>query len=252
MKILDEMDIPKSCKIGITITKTNFYNATNFTSKDKSIFQNNIKKIKLCYSLKEDNIRITQYKDKVRNYEEIEIIHISLKKINSLNRIADIIFRTIPYPSILIFQNQNNIQLFVAHKKEHLSDKNKTTVEDIISTDLIDLDNLDDIDKKLFKSLQLDNLSFSHFYKFYSDIVDNINIYNASKTVGKDLSVSIKMSPNEIKAIKDEIENIANEIKLKRTQINKETQFNKQTELNIQIHELKEEKKRLKAILTDY
>jgi len=166
-----------------------------------------------------------------------------------IERIADIILRTIPYPSVLIFEIEKNILLALSHKQEHKSDSTKTTLEDLILTNWIDLANLDEIDKKLFESLNIKNLSFSHFYRFYSDIVDNINIYNGSKLVEKDLTVSVKLSPDEIKIIHEEIANKSKEIELKRNQIKKETQFNKQVEINIKIKEIEWEINELKGKL---
>ena len=166
-----------------------------------------------------------------------------------IERIADIILRTIPYPSVLIFEIEKNILLALSHKQEHKSDSTKTTLEDLILTNWIDLDNLDEIDEKLFDSLNINNLSFSHFYKFYSEIVDNINIFNGSKLVKRDLSVSIKLSPDEIKAIQEEIVSKNNEIKLKRNLIKKETQFNKVVEINIEIKEVEKEIEELEAKL---
>ncbi|KZX16418.1 DUF4391 domain-containing protein [Methanobrevibacter curvatus] len=249
MKINEIFNIPKECEVGSKIPKKQFYENANLKTRDKSIFTDNIHKILWCYSLKEENIRITEYKDSIRDYKEVEIFHVSLKKADKINRIADVILRTITYPTLIIFQFNNKIQLFVAHKKEHLSDSSKVTLEEIISTEWIDLENLDNIDKKLFESLQLENLSFSNFYKFYSDIVDNINVYNASKAVGRDLALGVKLSPDEIKEIKDEIDRINDEISLKRNQSKKETQFNKQMEFNIEIHNLQEEIKKLEGRL---
>ncbi len=254
MEIEEIFNIPKECIVGNYIPKKQFYEFGELKSKDKSIFIDNIKKIHWCYSLKEDNIRITPFKDNERNYEEIEIIKVILKKdlnIGKIERIAEIILRTIPYPSVLIFEIENKILLAISHKKEHKSDSTKTTLEGSILTNWIDLNNLDKIDKKLFNSLNIKNLSFSHFYRFYNDIVDNINIYNGSKLVKRDLSVSVKLSPDEIKDIQEEIVIKSKEIELKRNQIQKDTQFSKQVEINIKIREIGKEIEELKLKLVE-
>lgn len=252
MKIEEIFNIPKECIVGNYIPKKQFYEFGELKSRDKTIFTDNIKKINWCYSLKDDNVRITPFKDNERNYEEVEIIKAILKKdvaIGKVERIAEIILRTIPYPSVLIFETENKILLAISHKREHKSDSSKTTLEELILTNYINLDNLDKIDKKLFYSLNIKNLSFSHFYRFYSDIVDNINIYNGSKLVERDLSVSVKLSPDEIKDIQEEIATKSKEIELKRNQIKKETQFNKQVEINIEIKGIEKEIEDLEAKL---
>jgi hypothetical protein len=250
MKIKEILDIPEKCFVGSSMSKTDFYNFAQLKSRDKKIFTESIDKITLVYTLQEENIRITPYKDKIREYTEVHIYNVSLKKMDKTDRIADIILRTIPYPMILVFEFENKIKLYVAHIKDHLADSEKITLEETISTNWININNLDNIDKKLFKSLQLENLSFSHFYKFYTDIVNNIIIYDVSKVVGRDLSPTVRLSPEEIKKIKDEIDRVDNEIKLKENQSKKETQINKQVDINIEIYKLKKEKEKLKKNLS--
>ena len=254
MKIEEIFKIPPECKVGSYIPKKQIFELADLKSRDKAIFTDNIKKIYWCYSLKEENIRISSFKDKERSYEEVEIIKVILKKdleIGKIERIADIILRTFPYPMVLIFEIENEILLAISHIKEHKSDFSKITLEGLILTKWIDLSDLDEIDKKLFDSLNVKNLSYSHFYKFYSDIVDNINIYNGSKLVGRDLSVSSKLTPDEIKAFQEDIDKMNKEIELKRNQIKKETQFNKQVEINIEIKKIEEEIGYLEEILLE-
>jgi len=247
MKIKEILNIPEKCFVGTPMSKKDFYEYAQLKTRDKKIFTNIIDKITWVYALQEENIRITPFKDNIRDYTEVHLYNISLKTYKegktdkNIDRIADIILRTIPYPMILVFQFKNKIKIYVANIKDHLSDSSKITIEETISTNWIDLANLDKIDKKLFKSLQLENLSFSHFYKFYNDIIDNINIYNASKLVGRDLAINVNQSPDEIKAIYDEITDKNREIELRRAQIKKETQFNKRIEINIEIKEIENE-----------
>lgn len=256
MKIKEILNIPEKCFVGTPMSKKDFYDYAKLKTRDIKLFTDVIDKITWVYALQEENIRITPFKDSIRDYIEVHIYNISLKDYKegktdkNIDRIADIILKTIPYPMILIFEFKSKIKLYVAHIRDHLSDSTKITLEEIISTNWIDLANLDEIDNNLFESLQLENLSFSHFYKFYSDIVDNINIYNASKLVGRDLAINVKLSPNEIKAIYDEIADKNREIELRKNQLKKESQFNKQIEINVEINVLKEEVEGLKEKLT--
>lgn len=237
------LNIPKECEFDNIIAKDNF----ELKARDQKIFTENIERIKLIYSLKEENIRIKPYKDTEREYLEVQVINITLKKDAKLDRIADIVLRAIPYPIILSFEFKNKVRLFVSHQKESLIDTTKITLEEIISTNWIDPENTDEIDKKLFKSLQIENLNYSNFYKFYNDIVTSLIVYNSSKYVGKDLT---NLSIEKIKEIQDEIDIIDNEIAKKRAEIKKETQFNKELEINMKIHNLRLKKEELEKQLT--
>ena len=153
--------------------------------------------------------------------------------------------RVIPYPMVLVFEFRDNIQLFVSHQSESLVDSSKITLDELISTDWILFDDMDEIDENLFENLKLNNLDYSNFYKFYDSIIQNIIKYNGSKSVGHEVNLSV----GEIKRINDEIASLESEIKTKKAAIKKETQFNRKVELNIEIKGLECEIDKLKENL---
>lgn len=235
------MDIPKKCELGSTIFKKHFYEHAKLNKTDKELFIRHVDKIKWDCCLKPVNIPIKPFKDGIREYNEVEFITVKLNLSNKTKRIAEIIMRAIPYPMVLVFENENKIQFFTAHQRINLADSSKNTVEEFIFTDWIYLDNLDEQDKKLFESLNIKNLSFTNFYTFYNDIIWAIIRYNTSKVSG----VTPKLHIDVMKSIYDQINEIDYEIDNIKGQINKETQFNRVVELNIEIKRLKDKRKEL-------
>lgn len=228
MVLIEELlTIPDECKVNDIIAKDVIFSEGGLKSSDKKIFTNYVKQIRWLYSLNKENIGIDSYTDEVKDYLEVEIINIVLKEDKKLNRIADIVMRVIPYPMVLVFEFRDNIQLFVSHQSESLVDSSKITLDEIISTDWILFDDMDEIDE----NLKLNNLDYSNFYKFYDSIIQNIIKYNGSKSVGHEVNLSVE----EIKRINDEIASLESEIKTKKAAIKKETQFNRKVELNIEI-----------------
>jgi hypothetical protein len=241
----DYIKYPIECQVNNSIPKNVIYEAANLNSKDKNIFTKNVKKINWLYSLKKSNTNINPYKDTTKEYQEVEIIEIKMKKQEETDRIADILQRFIPYPTLLIFHFHEQLKLCVAHKREHKSDKSKITITDLRMTKWINLLETDQFDEKLFQKLKLENLNHTNFYKLYCDITDNIIIYNGSKEAEKPL----QSTAEEIKEINNQIYEINKKIKTLQTELKKETQFNKQTELNIQLHKLKQEKQKIEEKL---
>lgn len=239
------LTIPEECKVNDIIAKDIIFTEGKLKSDDKKIFTNQVKQIRWLYSLKKENTSINHYKKDNKNYSEIEIINIILKEDKKLARIADIIMRIIPYPMILVFEFKDEIRLFVSHQSESLADSSKMTLDEVISTNWIIFDEMDEIDKILFKDLQLNNLDYSNFYRFYDSIVQKIIKYNGSKYVNHEVNVNI----DKIKRINDEIASLESEIKTKKVAIKKETQFNRKIELNIEIKMLEHEIDKLKEQL---
>lgn len=239
-----KFNIPASCEVNSTIFKKLFYEKATMNKVDKDIFQNDIDKIICIYSFREDTINVRPYKDEVRQYEEIAVIKIILLKDTKIKRITEIIQMNIPYPLILIFQYEDKILFNVAHKRINKADENKNTVEEFIYTDWINLVSLSDREDQFIDSMNLGGFSFSNFYRFYSDVVDKINIFNASKYQSDFEILNIKGSA-EVKAIADEIEKSDAQISEIRNKLKHEVHFNKKIEMNIEIKKIEIRKEAL-------
>ncbi len=236
------MNVPRTCEVGNTIFKKLFYENADLGKADRELFTEQLDKIIWTYCLKPDTINIKPYKDEVREYAEIEIIEAKLLTVGKTKRMAEIIMRTIPYPMLLVFTLDHKMQLFAAHQRTSLSDLSRNTIEEYISTDWLDVDNLSEKDEMLLESLEFSNLSNENYYRLYSDIVNKLIMYNASKLT--DGYIEGKVTA-EVKDIYDKIARIDKEIVSLRAKMKKETQLNRRVEMNIELKKLEAKRKEL-------
>jgi len=229
------LNIPDSCFVGTNIYKKLFYENADLSTSDKSLFTDTINKIVWLYCLKPETINIPAYKDEAREYSEIEVIEVHVDKECKLNRIAEIIMKTIPYPMLLIFKLEDKIQFYVAHQRTNQSDSSKNIIEEVIATDWLESDSA------LFAKLDIKQMRFTNFYGLYSDIVDTISIYNLSAIMPTDDNIT----GAEARELSAQIENIEQEITSLRAKLKKESQFNRRMELNIEIKRLEQNKNKL-------
>ena len=229
------LNIPDSCFIGSTIYKKLFYENANMSSSDKSLFTDVINKIVWLYCLKPETINIPAYKDEVREYPEFEVIEVLLHKDYRLDRIAEIIMRTIPYPMLLIFKLEDKRRLYVAHQRISQSDSTKNTIEELIATDWLESDS------ELLAKLDIKQMRFTNIYTLYSDIVDVISIYNLSVIMPTDDTIT----GAEARELSAKIEDIEQKIASLRSKLKRESQFNRKMELNIEIKKLEQRKNEL-------
>lgn len=243
-RIYDFMDIPKPCYVGNIIFKKLFYESASLGRADVDIFTKEIDKVIWRYSLKEDTINIKTYRDGEREYEEIAIIEVQLNGDKRVNRIAEIIQRTISYPIILIFSYESRTIINVAHKRLNLADESRNTVVEFIYTSWLDMESLSNIEQEFLKSLNIREFSYTNFYSFYSDIVDRINLFNAAQYLKDYFSLKNK-DPQRVKEIKDNLDKIEMELMELRSSIKKENHFNRKMELSIKVRKLEEKKQGL-------
>ena len=159
-----------------------------------------------------------------------------------MDRIADIIFRTIPHPTLLFFKYRDEINIYTAHVKIHGSNHSIFTYDDednkMIKTEWINTQLLNEEKKKLFDDLKIQNLNNINFYEFYNDMYNAIINYR-SNVLKEAIST---LSPQEKKYILSQIDKIELKIKELQVQIKKDIPFNELIELNTLVNEYDKQK----------
>lgn len=253
--IEDILEVPRDCIVDSVIPKKDVFEAAELNNKDKRIFTDLVKQIKWCYNFTEDNIRVSKYSDDIRNYEEVELINITLKYDNvhkidigkfkeddKIDRIADIMMRFIPYPILLTIQYDNELKFYAAHIRESKADYDKIVIDGkILSTNWMDLDRLSEIEDDFISKIQFDNLDRVDFYRFYNTYFEAVVQHDGAILAGGTVDLSIE----EIKKIYDEIAILDSKIKEIEKEISEENNFNDKMKLNIKAHKFKEEKEML-------
>ena len=185
--------------------------------------------------MKDENLKELTDRDKVNNAYFVQD--------KRIERVIEIIFRFITFPQFIVLQYRNRVKMCVTHLTINQADSSKFTLDEIITTNWMNLNNLNDLEKSLIENIQLDNLSHDNFYKFYSDIVDSIIYYNGSVLAGK-----VELSVDRIKWITDRIKELEKEIKMLQRELKNETQHPLRSKINneirnrrIEIRDLKEE-----------
>ncbi len=260
MLIEDLIKVPSAAIVNSILPKQDIFEATGMTKSDKDYFVRYVKQIRWLYKFDDASVRIKRFVNDDKSYLEAELISIKLKKEFQeynhntgnfhrfdarLDRIVDILLRFIPYPILLCAEFNDEIKFYVSHISESKSDYDKITLDELIYTDWIDVNNLDGFDKELIGKLQIDNLDKTNVFTFYDDMVTAIIQYNGSKEVGQEVT----LSSDEIQKIMDDIKVLERKIADLRVAIRREDNFNKKMDYNIQIKELQMEIKLLQEEL---
>lgn len=244
--------VPTAAIVNSILPKQDIFEATGMNKADKDYFVRYVKQIRWMYKFDDASVRIKPYETEDKSYLEAELISIKLKKEFQeynhntgnfhrfdarLDRIVDILLRFIPYPILLCAEFNDEIKFYVSHISESKSDYDKITLDELINTEWIDLNNLDGFDEELINKLEIDNLDKTNVFTFYDSMVTAIIQYNGSKEVGQEVT----LSSEEIQKIMDEIKVLEREIADLRVKIRREDNFSEKVELNIKIKELQME-----------
>lgn len=224
-----------------------FYDNVKFLSADKRAFREHLDVVNWLCALKQDNTNLKSYVDKQREYDEISILLVALKKPGTVERILNLIHRAIPYPLMLVCHFEDNVMFSIAPKRFSLSEKGKLVVDEVLNSGWINLESISSDEIKFIKSLAIDAriyLNFLDLYKSWeaSFVALACSSHTGKLVIGHDDTQKRKEVLSRCLAIQDKIAVL-------RSAIKNETQMNKKVDLNIKInrlkHRYKEEKDKL-------
>ena len=228
MGFYDALHIPQACLVDKAVAKKLFTETLALSKADQTLLSESVAKITWKYCLKNEFIPIQPYRDDTRDYQEVEVLEVSLTKEKGLRRLAEIVMRAIPYPMLLVFRLGERAQVWMAHQRLSLADQEKVTLEEFISTAWYPED------APFWAALDIRELRFTNFFDFYTDWVDRLSVQNAQDK----MQVSDNLTGEEARRLLAQREQVEKEIAALRAELKKETQFRRKVELNIRIKEL--------------
>lgn len=239
---LNSLSIPETCRVSKKIDKKEFIENFSLNVNDRKILSKYINKITLEYLLNQDNINILPFTDEIKDYSEIAIIKVQISNQDKLKPINNII-QQIPYPLIVFYIYENQISLSLCAKRINKADSSKLVVDDVNFSEWIDLNSINEIDKKFLENLNINNHPFTDFLSFYESFIDTLIAHKSAKYSGT-LNIS-----KDTKNILNDIQNLEINIIELKNKIKKETSFNEKVNMNIELKKLNDKLKDLKGKL---
>ena len=239
--LYDAMAIPEACHLGKRVFKRLFHENSKLGATDKKAFREDIDTITWQYTLKPNTIPIQAYEDDHREYQEVALLQVDLKTQKRINRIAEVMHRSIPYPLVVVFAFGTTCALSLAHKRFSQAEKGAIVAEEFVITDWIDLSAPTPVQQTFLDSLAISTLPYTHFFAFYSALVDRLIAVECARLSGEyrlESAAAKRQNRRKQLAACHELEVGIAEYK---AAIKKETQFNRQVELNTKIKELEKQ-----------
>ena len=231
MEIYEKMNLPPAARIDRVVAKKQFYDNGDLSSADKKLFDH-VKKIYWRYALKTENTFIQPFIDETQYYPEIEVMEVALRTNKQLNRLAEVIMRSIPYPMLIFFRSGEQIQLWMGKLRQNQGDASRMTLTDTEVTEW--LTENDDF----WENLSLKNCSTANFCLLYGAWFD---IISRSHLAAMNIETD-NISGDEARETVERLKAIEQEMARLRRQMKKESQFNRKVELNTKLQKLKREK----------
>lgn len=234
--LLEKLNIPSKCYSGRVVPKVAFYEEATLTPQDRKRIKNDISKVRWLYVFKPETINIAKYIDESIDFSEVSFVQVELENLGIANKIIELIHKTIQYPIVLFITCNDDLIVSVADKRKNLVDSSKLSVQEIVSTQVISLNNLSKITKSFFDCLRIEKLDHTNFFTFYKDIKGIVISMKASEFTNQFIRYTSESSDKL--TILQQIETANLKIGTLRARTKNEKQINRQTEINIEINNL--------------
>lgn len=239
--IVYALSLPRDALIETRVPKKMLAGQGAPTAADRRQINDGIEKILWIAALKPSNIGVPEYRDQQRRYSEIAVIALYLRANAKSARLIELTHRAVPYPVLLIAEQETAVTVSTAHKRISQAEADKVVVEDLQRTHPLVMERLSDGDKSFLYSMALSLLPSNNLFALYQGWHDRIIAHSAERITGV---FQTPDSQEQTEAMMQALETharIQREITGLRAQASKEKQINRCVDLNMQIKKLETE-----------
>ena len=197
-------NLPKQTQVNKSIPKNAFDSYIN--SKQKKLFVDIIERIRWTNKLSVETINLEG-----KEISEIQIFEVALRQKDNIEKLLEIIDKSIPYHIIFVLNFEDQVKISVAQKHLHPTNENNTVIDWTFKSEWL---NKDLIKYQLNLKGTLDS------------VIKDFCIQLSGKKEDVDLSL------NELVEKESQIEKLEKEINKLKSQIKRTKQFNQKVELN--------------------
>lgn len=244
------LNLPKSCYVNSKMPKKIFTDNPTFDlrKEEKIILKEYIEGIYFEYSLKPQILNIPRYEDENIRYEEIELIRVKISEESKYKKVCELIQKYIQYPILLFVECNNSILLNTAIKKINKIEKEKLSIEQMLYTDWIKIDNVSSKERVFLSSFSIDKQVLNNIFTLYQGYINIIKSFQISK-YKDDFEVKSSDEISNDSEVLNKINELENEIEVLRRKLKKESNMGIKVELNVKIKKLQKKIIELKSNL---
>jgi len=241
MKPLDliaALDLPAAARVERRVPKTMLQEHGAPTAADKRRISDGIEQLLWVAALKPTTIGVAEYRDEVREYLEIAVLHMTLRVAAKETRLVELVHRAVPYPLLLVAEQDERVHLSLAHKRWSQGEAGKTVLDGEVVG--VEWDGAgDDPHGAAFRAaLALGRQPRGSLFALYQGWIDTLLALRAARVTGIFTTlVSAELALVRCNALQ-EYARLEAEIGRLRDAANKERQLPRQVELNLELRRL--------------
>lgn len=236
--IIAALGLPASARVDQRVPKKLLLDQGLPTAADKRQVQDNIEEVQWIAALKPTTIGVADYRDETRTYLEIAVLALKLRPDAKAARIVALLHRAIPYPLLLITEQQGTVSLSLAHTRASQAEHNKWVIDEVIATAPLAAHEPDPLAADFLESLGLAQQQAPHLFALYQGWIDRVEALAAARLTGSYMPPGSAEAADARRAALTERATLLRELATLRAQARTEKQMNRAVDLNVAVKKL--------------
>ena len=225
--------LPDSARVDQRVPKKLLLENGAPTASDKRLITDAIEEIQWLAALKPNTIGVPEYRDDVREYLEIAVLSVTLRGNAKAGRLAELVHRAVPYPTVLLLNSEQTMMLSLAHKRWAQNEAGKVVLDgDMVEVALPGAAPASAIETAFMQAMVLARQPQTTLYALYQGWMDKLEALLAARLTGSFKDAS---SPEQAAARRQGLQDCQRlelEAVSLRAKAAKEKQLARQVELN--------------------
>lgn len=245
--LIHALGLPDATRVDQRVPKKLLAEHGAATAADKRQVQDGVDEVQWLASLKPHLIGVPAFKDAQREYLEVAVLSLKLKPGTKPGRLAELLHRAVPYPTLLLTSSDLGVSLSLAHIRASQNEADKTVVDGpVLSVLLPDADS----GQAFYSAVALARQPQADLLALYQGWLDTASALDIAEETGRfQPSLTREQAAARHAALQD-CRQLKAQITQLRSQADKEKQIARQVALNQEIHAAERQLRTLQRTLS--
>lgn len=128
-EVIAALELPTAARLDRRVPKKLLIENGRPTSADKRRVNEGLEELVWIAALKPATVGVQAYRDDDRDYLEIAVLSLALRRVRGAARLVELVHRAIPYPVLLVNAHIEAVALSAAHKRHAQNEAGKVVLE---------------------------------------------------------------------------------------------------------------------------
>jgi hypothetical protein len=232
--LLSALAIPHCARVDRRMPKTLLVEHGALSANDRRRVMDGIEEIRWVAALKPTTISVPELRDDTREYVEIQVLTLTIRRCAPISRITELLHRSIPYPVLALIEFADSRYLSMSNKRYSQANTTKMVLDGTpIEVEAPRGD--EPFASKFLEELALDRQPRNSMFALYQGWVDTMIALLAARRTGRFVLLdSVENRQAREKSLRD-CDTIDGVISRLRSAAAREKQVSRQVELNLEI-----------------